>query len=431
MRNFLALFILLTLTQTSCIVVPNPHSALAPGRWRGILKLAPEIAVPGNLQFEEITEGELPFIFDVVYESDDKFYIEIINGEERFRADRIQFGRDISTAKDTLLIEFPVYDSYIRALHENDVIEGVWVINYKENYSIPFVAHFGRGYRFTELKKTPSADLSGRWEVMFGLDGDKPYPALGEFKQKDNYLEGTFLTETGDYRFLEGTVQGNKFYLSCFDGSHAFLFEGKILEDGSLIGSFRSGNHYLTTWEAKRNPDFQLRDPDEITAAKSGMETVNFTLENTAGEMISLGDPQWSGKVKLVQILGTWCPNCRDETLFLKEYLAENPGQDLAVFGVAFERYAEKEKAMAALRRYEDNLGIPYPVLLAGLKDKATAESVFPMLEGINAYPTMLFLDRDNRIRRIHTGFSGPATSEYAAFKKEFAAYVQSLIDNQ
>ncbi|MDV7401472.1 hypothetical protein RZS08_59185, partial [Arthrospira platensis SPKY1] len=102
------------------------------------------------------------------------------------------------------------------ALYENDVLGGEWVVNYKENYRIPFVAHFGQGYRFTQLRKTPDMDLSGKWEVNFGLDTDAPYPAVGEFRQEGNQLYGTFLTETGDYRFLEGTVQADKFYLSCF-----------------------------------------------------------------------------------------------------------------------------------------------------------------------------------------------------------------------
>ena len=123
-----------------------------------------------------------------------------------------------------------------------------------ENYAIRFKAKHGRDHRFTQLKKEPLFDISGKWETTFGIDKSEPYPAIGEFKQSGNKLTGTFLTETGDYRFLEGTVQANKMYLSVFDGSHAFLFEAKLMEDSTLIGSFRSGNHYKTLWEAKRNP---------------------------------------------------------------------------------------------------------------------------------------------------------------------------------
>ena len=37
------------------------------------------------------------------------------------------------------------------------------------------------------------------------------------------------MTETGDYRYLDGVVSGSKMYLSAFDGAHAFLFNKKML----------------------------------------------------------------------------------------------------------------------------------------------------------------------------------------------------------
>lgn len=433
--KLLTTFIFLTqiLMQSGCLVVQNPHTGLAPGRWRGVLKLTQTQAPPPDesqfpgMNFEEVMEGELPFLFDVVYDDENVFHLEIINGTERIRADHIVVGRDPATAKDTIRIDFPVFDSYIEALYENDVIEGEWVVNYKENYRIPFVAQFGRGFRFTELKKTPAMDMTGKWEVYFGMDTGKPDPAVGEFRQEGNQLFGTFLTETGDYRFLEGTVQADKFYLSCFDGSHAFLFEGKILPDSSIIGSFRSGTHYRTTWQGKRNPDFRLSDPHTLTKAVQDVP-LDFSLEDPAGKKWSLSDPAFAGHVKVVQIMGTWCPNCFDETNFLKEYRKAHEGEKLSFFAVAFERYPEKEKAMSALRKFQENMQPGYPVLLGGISKKESALEVFPMLDAIKAYPTLLLLDRQNRIRRIHTGFSGPATSEYQGFQEEFDAFVKQLL---
>lgn len=430
---FTSIVLAAMLIQTSCLVVQNPHSGLAPGRWRGVLTLSQPAVVPpdesqfAEMNFEEVLEGELPFLFDVVYDDENRFHLEIINGEERIRADHIAFGRDPATAKDTLRIDFPVFDSYIIALHENDVIEGEWVVNYKENYRVPFVAYFGRGHRFTELKKTPAMDLSGKWEAYFGLDSENPDPAIGEFKQEGNYLTGTFLTETGDYRFLEGTVQADKFYLSCFDGSHAFLFEGKILPDSTIIGSFRSGSHYQTTWKGKRNPEFRLSDPHSLTNVVRD-EALDFSLEDPSGKIWSLSDPALKGHVKVVQIMGTWCPNCFDETNFLKEYKKAHEEEKLAFFAVAFEKYREKEKALSALRKFQDNMQPGYPVLLGGFSQKESASEIFPMLDGIKAYPTLLLLDPQNRIRRVHTGFSGPATSEYDAFRQEFDAFIQQLL---
>jgi len=307
-------------------------------------------------------------------------------------------------------------------------MKGKWHVNYKNNYEIPFIAEYGRDFRFSNLKKEPKINLTGKWEVMFSLEDD-PYPAIGEFVQKGNRLTGTFLTETGDYRFLEGTVQGQKIYLSCFDGSHAFLFEGKILEDESLIGTFRSGSHYKTTWSGKRNPNANVRDPNKLTFLKEGYKSFDFAFENPNGKTISLSDEKYNGKVKLVQILGTWCPNCRDESDFLLEYLEKNSTDELEIIGISYERYKEKEKSLAAIKRYKDNLKIPYELLYGGYANKSEASETLPMLNKIISYPTLIFIDKSGKVRKIHTGFSGPATSSFPAFKKEFDSFITELLN--
>ncbi|HMQ49110.1 MAG TPA: TlpA disulfide reductase family protein [Saprospiraceae bacterium] len=434
----LTLLAFLVILLDGCLVVNDPYTAIAPGYWRASLQLDPKYRIDNpegrpipeavDVQFEEVTAGELPFVFEVIYENEQDFYIDIINGEERLRVDDIKIGRDQRISKDTILINFPVFDSYIRATCEANVIEGEWVVNYKENYRIPFVAHQGQNYRFTTLRKTPVMDVSGRWEVLFEVDTDKPFPAIGEFQQDGNYLTGTFLTETGDYRFLEGTIQENKLYLSCFDGSHAFLFEAKIQEDSTLIGSFRSGSHYKALWEGRRNSEFTLSDPDSLTFLKKGYDRLDFSFQNTQRKTISLSDSAFQSKVCLIQIMGTWCPNCRDETLFLKDYLANHPGKDIAVIALAFERYQDQEKALKVLRTYKERMDIPYEVLYAGSYKKEEAAQSLPMLNQILSYPTLIFIDKKGQVRKIHTGFSGPATSEYEAFKTEFDTFINQLL---
>ena len=423
-----------------CLVMENAYTKIPPGPWRGVLRLNPRPTLgadPDEVvkqlkqgEMEELAEGELPFLIDITYLDDSTFYMEIINGEERIRLDDIHWGIDRRTAHDTLLIEFPVYESFLKVTYQDRVLEGYWVDKSRDNTAIPFVAKQGVQHRFTELKKTPVMDVSGRWSVTMGLtdDEDGPYPAIGEFKQNGNHLSGTFLTETGDYRYLEGTIQGDKLYLSCFDGSHAFLFEAKILPDSTLTGTFRSGVHYRTTWEGKWDPDARLTPADSLTYLRNADQVFGFTFENADGKLVSLEDEAYKDKIKLVQIMGTWCPNCRDETLFLKEFLQENKEQDLAVIALAFEKHRDKRGAQAAIRKYATRQNLPYEILLAGYHDIKEASQILPMLNRISSYPTLLFLDRNNRVRRIHTGFSGPATSEYAAFKKDFNNFVLSLI---
>ena len=439
MKKLLILFAATLVMFEACITAEQTFTALPPGRWRAVLKIENQYVTPNpkakplpdkvNMKYEDVNPGELPFNFDVIYETDSTFRIEIINGEERFvvPAEDIAFGRSRSRARDTIRINFPIYSSYITANYAGGVIEGEWVVTTRENYSIPFVAYHGKDYRFSTVKKAPATDLSGKWEVVFGLDEEEPYPAVGEFYQNGNHLTGTFLTETGDYRFLEGIVLENKFWLSCFDGAHAFLFEGKIQEDNTLTGAFYSGKHYRTTWEAKRNENASLTHPDSLTFLNPGYERFTFSFKNPEGKLISPDDPAYQDKVKIIQIMGTWCPNCRDETLFLIDYLQTEQPKDVAIIALAFEKHKDENQAMQALRRYKERFNIPYEIALAGPASKDGAAKALPMLNHILAYPTMIILDKNNKVRRIHTGFSGPATSEFSSFKADFKKFIDGL----
>jgi thiol-disulfide isomerase/thioredoxin len=441
------LFAFLLLNIGSCFVMDNKYSSVPPGVWRAILQLAPREMVANSSQkihsarqyftqkdkselqpvkMEEATEGELPFLFEVKYSDENTFSIDIINGEERINipAEDIKIGRDKATAKDTVLINFPVFGSYIRAVFYERVMEGEWILPAKKQV-IPFSARYSENHRFTTVRKQPIADLTGQWECNFDISHDKPYKAVGEFKQNGNILRGTFRTETGDYRFLDGEVQANKLYLSCFDGSHAFLFEGKISPEGTILGIFRSGASGEEIWEAKRNPNFELKNAESITTLKSDNSSVNFSFPNAAGKNISLDD--YAGKVKIIQIMGTWCPNCKDETKFLTEYLKNNPNDKLAPIALAFERNADVAKSQ--LVTYKEKMNVPYEILIAGTSTKKEeATKALPWLKEVVAYPTMIFLDKNNKVRKIYTGFDGPATSKYAAFTKEFDEFVKKLL---
>jgi thiol-disulfide isomerase/thioredoxin len=429
-------FALSFFSLNACFVIENRYTAIAPGMWRAVLQLTPTTITPNkkgepleekmNLKFQESTEGELPFLFEVKYTNDTTFYIEIINGEERIlvQADEINMGRDRQTGKDTILINFPVFGSYIRGVVQERVMEGEWVVPAKRQ-SITFIAHYGQNHRFTTLNKKNTTDLTGKWETIFNYEDSAAYNAVGEFKQNGNQLRGTFRTETGDYRYLDGEVQGDKLYLSCFDGSHAFLFEAKIKPDGSLYGIFRSGKTGQEIWSAKRNEKFDLRNAQSLTKVNTEDKSIDFTFPNADGRNISLKD--YAGKVKIVNIMGTWCPNCRDETKFLTEYLKNNPSDKLAVISLAFER--NEEVAVKQVRTYKEKMNIPYEILIAGTTtNKAKAGEKLPWLNEVMAFPTTLFLDKNNKVRRIHTGFDGPATGKYPEFVKDFDAFVKTLL---
>jgi thiol-disulfide isomerase/thioredoxin len=435
MHKYLILNVLILLGAglfPACLTTGSSYTRVAPGIWRGVLELE-KFQIPVRDKdtifalHEPFKENELPFNFEVKYVDEERFYIEIINGTERIRLDSIRYGRDKSRARDTFNIHFPEYQSYLHAEIRGGVMQGEWVVPTRNNYRIPFYAHAGRGYRFTSLAEKPGGNLDGEWAVLFGTETDKQDKAIGEFKQNGNHLEGTFRTETGDYRFLEGTVQGRKFWLSCFDGSHAFLFSGSIRGD-SLQGEFRSGKHFRTLWAGWRDAGFRLGDADSLAVLKRGAN-ISFQVRTPEGRDLTFPSQTYEGKIKIFTIMGTWCPNCRDEQVFLREFLQQNPdaARDQAVVSIAFERNQDTAKANAQLLTYKQKMGIPFDMVYAGKADKTAAAAFFPALDRVLAFPTMIVLDKQNRVRRIHTGFDGPATSRYGVFQKEFSQLISTL----
>lgn len=426
-------FLLVVMIMQGCVEAINNHQKLPPGIYRAVLNLNdPNIlnaAEEVNTKLNIVDPGELPFNFEVVYAegSNEDFHIVLHNADERLIVDDIRYGKDRATNRDTILIRFPIYDTYIKAIYNENVLEGQWVVNYRDNYKIPFVAHHGKDYRFTDLTKANTYDITGRWKCTFTESDGAEDITIGDFKQEDNKVTGTFKTETGDYRFLEGDIIDNKFYLSVFDGSHAFLFEGKILDENKIIGSFTSGTHYKATWEGVRDDDFELTDPYNLTSVQGDSEIIDFSFPDLDKQSVSLSDSRYDGKIKIVKIMGTWCPNCMDATNFLLDYLKTNKTDDIAVIALAFERYRDESKAYSAIRKYKERKSIPFDILYGGYFEKEESTVKLPFLDKIISYPTILFVDKQNRLRKVHTGFSGPATDKYDDFKKGFDNIIAEL----
>ena len=428
----LGAIIFLMLASQACVSIDNGFKGIPPGIWRAKLIVDSNVADASIIEESKsnFEYTDLPFNFEVTYVNQDSFYIEILNGDERIMVSDVIVGLDRKTAKDTVVINFPVYDTYIKAIYEEGYMEGDWYINYKDNYSIPFKAQHGQDVRFKKASNTFNKNIEGQWLVSFDYDTDDPYPAIGTFEvDETGKATGTFKTETGDYRFLEGLVDGDKLKLSVFDGAHAFLFEAKLLEDESLVGTFYSGKHYKSNWIAKASENDTLSSVYNLTKLVSDKdEAFDFSFPNTSGKLISINDQNYVGKAKIIQIIGTWCPNCRDESNFLKDYYKLKPG-NLEIISVAFERYKEQEKNIASILRYKDKMNIPYEILYGGYYNKQEASKAFPMLNRIISYPTLIFLYPDNTVYKIHTGFNGPATNEFESFKSDFKELVKEITE--
>ncbi|WP_242928579.1 peroxiredoxin family protein [Pontibacter vulgaris] len=350
---------------------------------------------------------EIPFIIDVE-EKAGKTVLYLVNGEERILVD------DIKPEGDSVKIRLHIFDADLIAKIEGDKMNGRFVKNdTKAPYSVPFTAENGKKNRFTENPAAAKYDFDGKWEVVFTPKDDASYKAIGVFKQKDNYVTGTFLTETGDYRYLEGQVEGDELKLSTFDGNHAYLFTAKPNADNTLKGDFYAGMNGYESWTAKRNENAKLASADTLTNLKPGYEKVEFTFPDLNGKKVSLADDKYKGKVVIVQLLGTWCPNCMDETNFLAPYYDKNKDRGLEIIGLGFERSPEFEKAAPRLKKMQERLNVNYDLLVAGVSDKEAAAKALPALNKVMSFPTTIFIDRQGKVRKIHTGFSGPGTGKY------------------
>ena len=353
------------------------------------------------------------------------------NGEEAWFSngvERVSVG-EIDIDGDHYRLRFPAFNNTLDLTRKGDRLEGTLTL-VKRGYEqhLPVRAEPHPGYRFSADPK-PEVDLTGRWEVLFTDDDGNEIEAVGEFDQQGSQLAGTFLTPTGDYRYLAGEVDGRNLRLSTFDGAHAFVFTAELDEFGLLSGDYWSGERWHESWTARRNFDARLPDAYSLTQMKRGVERFDFSFPDLSGNRVSLSDAEFRGKVVLVTLAGTWCPNCADEAEFLTEYYGENRDRGLEVVSLLFEHVEEFEQAAALGRELVEKHGIEFKVLVAGYSDKAVASEIMPMLEKVVAYPTIIFIDRAGEVRKIHTGFTGPGTGgHYLEFVREFRELMDELL---
>ncbi|NQX86226.1 MAG: TlpA family protein disulfide reductase [Flavobacteriaceae bacterium] len=361
----------------------------------------------------------LPFVFEVV----DKGRLKVFNAESVIETDEIRY------VKDSVYIQLPVFEGYIAATFDDTTLKGAFIKS-QLGRVVPFTAKYNEKERFV-TKSKPNTDVSGVWEVIFNKDdANETYMAKGLFEQKGNKVTGTFRTTTGDYRFLEGVVDGDEMKLSTFDGAHAFLFVAKVT-DSTMNGQFYSGNHWKAPFEAKRNASYKLPHETTLTFLKEGYEGIAFNFPDSNGDMHSLKDERFRDKVVLIQLMGTWCPNCLDESTYYVSQYQDLKAKGVEIVALAFEYAKNKTTAYKNIERLQQTLGIEYPILLAqyGTTNKEKAQEKLPMLNQILSYPTTVFIDKLGKVRKIHTGFNGPATGQkYLDYQNEFQAFVMELV---
>lgn len=408
-------------------------SALTAGTWRGVLSAQGQ---------------EIPFLFEVTTDGG-KPTVTLRNGEERLKLD------EITTAGDSTTIRLGVFDAALVVRADGaDKLKGAWVkYDAKEPYRVVFSATKGEQPLFTDSDpEEGKIQLVGNhqkpeetYKVTFTDDEGQSYPAVGifEFREtpsteppkpnNENQITGTFLTSTGDYRYLAGNevmrTQNGKtelhVLLSTFDGSHAFLFEGIPTKNG-YNGHFYSGKSGHETWTAVKDPNAKLPDANALTGLKPGQKRLDFKFPSIyEGGSISPTDPKYKGKVVVVQVLGSWCPNCMDETNFLAPWYEQNKQRGVEIIGLGFERTPDQKLAAQKLLKMKQRMNIGYDIAVAGVANKDSASRALPQLAKVLAFPTTIFLDKKGEVRKVHTGFSGPGTGKY--YEQEKADFTKTI----
>lgn len=411
-RRLLGSLALVALTLMACSPIsPDPASRL-PGTWRAVLQ------VPG---------GELPFGLEFV-ERENRLEALLINGPDRVAV------TEVTLEGNTLRLRMPGFENVLDASLDGDSLVGTLTMIKKggAEQRIPFTARRGDSWRFSPDEMQPAATsdaaVSGRWAVTFGED-EKASPAVGEFTQQGRRVTGTFLTPTGDHRFLAGEVRGRELKLSKFDGGHVFLYRATLDDDGRLRGRFWSGTASVEDFVAQRDDDASLGDAENRTTLAGKADRLDFRFPDVGGSSISITDPFFRGKVVIVALAGSWCPNCHDEAAFLADLHRRKRSQGFEIISLMFEQFGDFAKAAEATYRFRDRHRIEYTTLIAGTSDKDDAAAKLPQLSGVYAFPTTIFLDRQGKVRKIHTGFSGPATGvHYERLIGEFEKTVDALL---
>jgi peroxiredoxin len=367
--------------------------------------------------------NHIVFNVEVKYENGKPVWY-VRNAKERIAVTNIQ------VINDSLIVRMPVFESSFYLKNFGNELRGNWVRGTGgADQVIPVKFEAGISQRF-EKKSDAAKNITGRYAVTFSNDR-RSRPAVAEFKQTGSDLTGTFLNPSGDYRFLEGIVDGDTLRLSTFDGHHAYYFKAKVQGDSIVSGSYIAGPTFVERWKAVRDENAKIADTLSAVYLKPGEERLDFHYPDLDSNVVSINDERFKNKVVVLQLMGSWCANCMDETAFLSDYYDKNKNRGIEMLALAYEYSENFNRSKNSLRKFQQRFNVNYPMLITGVRagDSLRTEKTLPQFTTIRMLPTTIFIGKDGKVKKIHTGFNGPGTGEhYDRFKKEFDATIDELL---
>lgn len=324
---------------------------------------------------------------------------------------------------DSLLLEIGDYAAAIRAHVTSDSLLGFYRnVGNRGPRTIPF-----RAARGTWPVQTPPAELTGRWDAVFTPDGT-PSPRVLEFRSTPRGLEGTVISNTGDAGLFWGGAEDGSFAMSHFDGSFVYMLTGD-LDGDTLRGIFHAGLTSQRPFVAVRSTGAQHLTPPTEMVEVDNTAPFEWDFPDLDGNFVTNQDERFRDKVVIVEIFGTWCPTCHDAAPTMVKLYERFRDRGLEIVGLAYEVTGDPEVDGALVQRFADKFGIEYPLLLAGVNDDSSPRESQPQLDGPIAFPTTIFLDPSGKVRRVHSGFYGPALGDvHRELEEELIAFTEELL---
>ena len=339
------------------------------------------------------------------------------NGDEKITSTTGTFGNG------SLSLSFDEYGTTLDATVKDGALEGQYA---RGTRGAPYPFH---AKRFAPPPETNAnvPSIAGLWNIQTkSSKGENAWHLI--VRQSGAEVSAAILRVDGDTGTLSGTYRDGRFVLGHFSGARPLRVELTPGADGTLavVQNKEAAVTAIRDEQAKAKGLPQPTDPTRFTSVKDPTEPLRFSFPNLDGKIVSNTDPQFRGKVVIVDIAGSWCPNCHDETPFLVDLYKTYHGRGLEIVALSFEEAAQL-KNPTRLRAFIKHYGITYTVLVPG--EPREASEKLPQTVNMNSFPTTFFLDKAGRVRAAHAGFPGKASGSFhEEAKREITHTIEQLL---
>jgi thiol-disulfide isomerase/thioredoxin len=360
-----------------------------------------------------VNELSIPFSFQITQHGADVSG-SFFNGDQKVtsRSGLIKDGQ--------LILTYPDYGATLMASLKNGQLEGQYV---RASWT-PFQFHARRFAPPPPQKAVP--DIGGLWNVQLTKSKRESAWHL-VVRQSGAEVSAAILRVDGDSGTLMGRYTNGRFVLGHFDGARPDLVVLTPTDGGLQVVEMRNEPLLAIRADQARARGLpEPADPTRFTSVKDPAEPLRFSFRDMEGRIVSNTDPRFVGKVVIVDIGGSWCPNCHDEAPFLNELYRRYRSRGLEIVLLSFEE-GDQLNSLTRLRAFIKRFGITYTVLVPGQPSELAAK--IPQAVNLVAFPTAFFLGRDGTVRGVQTGFAGKGTGDFHSEReRETIARVERLL---